>query len=335
MSLNTLWFVLISVLYSGYFILEGFDYGVGILLPFIVKDDLRRRIILNTIGPHWKANEVWLIVAGGATFAAFPGWYATLFSGFYIPLFLILLALIVRGVAIEFRSKDENPTWRSLWDWAFFTGSLIPALLWGVAFVNFVLGVPIDSSMNYVGGFWNLLSSYALIGGAVSLLGFILHGAIFLTLKTTGDLFEKAHKIVNRLYPAVLILLITLFIVLYYSVDKLGLTPVPTMITGVLAFLAVGWFVRQKKDRLAFSFSTITILMTVASMFLQLYPRVLVSSLNPEWSLTILNSSSGSMTLKIMSIVALVLVPVVMIYQIWSYWIFRKRITDKPESLEY
>jgi cytochrome d ubiquinol oxidase subunit II len=335
MSLNTLWFVLIGVLYSGYFILEGFDYGVGILLPFIVKDDLRRRIILNTIGPHWKANEVWLIVAGGATFAAFPGWYATLFSGFYIPLFLILLALIVRGVAIEFRSKDENPTWRSLWDWAFFTGSLIPALLWGVAFVNFVLGVPIDSSMNYVGGFWNLLSSYALIGGAVSLLGFILHGAIFLTLKTTGDLFEKAHKIVNRLYPAVLILLITLFIVLYYSVDKLGLTPVPTMITGVLAFLAVGWFVRQKKDRLAFSFSTITILMTVASMFLQLYPRVLVSSLNPEWSLTILNSSSGSMTLKIMSIVALVLVPVVMIYQIWSYWIFRKRITDKPESLEY
>jgi cytochrome d ubiquinol oxidase subunit II len=335
MSLNTLWFVLIGVLYSGYFILEGFDYGVGILLPFIVKDDLRRRIILNTIGPHWKANEVWLIVAGGATFAAFPGWYATLFSGFYIPLFLILLALIVRGVAIEFRSKDENPTWRSLWDWAFFTGSLIPALLWGVAFVNFVLGVPIDSSMNYVGGFWNLLSSYALIGGAVSLLGFILHGAIFLTLKTTGDLFEKAHKIVNRLYPAVLILLITLFIVLYYSVDKLGLTPVPTMITGLLAFLAVGWFVRQKKDRLAFSFSTITILMTVASMFLQLYPRVLVSSLNPEWSLTILNSSSGSMTLKIMSIVALVLVPVVMIYQIWSYWIFRKRITDKPESLEY
>jgi cytochrome d ubiquinol oxidase subunit II len=178
------------------------------LLPFLGKDDLRRRVILNTIGPHWDANEVWLVTAGGATFAAFPHWYATLFSGFYLPLFLILLALIVRGVGFEFRSKLENPRWRSLWDWGIFAGSLIPALLFGVALTNLVRGVPIDAGMEYVGGFWNLLNWYALLGGLVSLLGFTLHGAIFLSLKTTGAIEEQAEKLAFKLWiPTVVVLL--------------------------------------------------------------------------------------------------------------------------------
>src|SRR5512133_333243 len=175
MDLNTLWFILIAILYIGYFVLEGFDLGVGILLPFLGKTDQKRRMLINTIGPHWDGNEVWLLTAGGATFAAFPNWYATLFSGFYLPLFLILLALIVRGVAFEFRGKDDDPRWRSLWDWSIFAGSAIPALLWGVAFTNIVEGVPIDGNMQYVGGFFNLLNPYALLGGLVSLAAFTLY----------------------------------------------------------------------------------------------------------------------------------------------------------------
>ena len=180
MDLNIVWFILIAVLWTGYFALDGFDLGVGILLPFLGKDDTRRRIILNTIGPHWDGNEVWLITAGGATFAAFPGWYATLFSGFYLPLFLILIALILRGIAFEFRSKDENPRWRSLWDWCAFNGSLVTAILWGVAFANFIRGVPIDGELQYAGGFWNLLNPFALLGGLVSVTGLILYGSAFL-----------------------------------------------------------------------------------------------------------------------------------------------------------
>src|SRR5512133_1873131 len=207
MDLNTLWFILIAILYIGYFVLEGFDLGVGILLPFLGKTDLKRRVMINAIGPHWDGNEVWLLTAGGATFAAFPNWYATLFSGFYLPLFLILLALIVRGVAFEFRGKDDSPRWKSLWDWCIFAGSAIPALLWGVAFTNFVKGVPIDGNMMYVGGFFNLLNPYALLGGVVSLLGFTLYGAIFLSLKTNDEICEASQKMAWRLWPPTLVAL--------------------------------------------------------------------------------------------------------------------------------
>jgi len=219
MDLNTLWFMLVAVLFIGYFFLEGFDYGVGILLPFLAKDDQGRRVILNTIGPHWDGNEVWLLTAGGAIFAAFSGWYATLFSGFYLALVLMLVGLIVRGVALEFRSKDENPTWRETLDWLIFAGSLIPALVWGVALANIVKGVPIDASKNYVGGFFNLLNPYALLGGLTSLAGFTLHGAIFLCLKTTDDLMEKAHQIANQLWLPTLVLIFALVIAGYLATD--------------------------------------------------------------------------------------------------------------------
>ncbi len=338
MELNSLWFALIAVLYIGYFVLEGFDFGVGILLPFLGKNDVQRRVIINTIGPHWDGNEVWLITAGGATFAAFPHWYATLFSGFYFPLLLILVALILRGVAFEFRSKDENPLWRSFWDWAIFGGSFVPALLWGVAFANFIRGVPIDSSMNYVGGFWNLLNPYALLGGVVSLLGFVLHGAIFLTLKTDNILLERTRLAARRVWPPVLILVIAFVIFTYFQTDILsrpGVIPGLMPVVAVLALLACGWFIYQKRNGWAFFMNSLAIVFSALTIFLALYPRVLVSSLKPEWSLTIANSASGPATLKVMSIVALIFVPVLLAYQGWSYWVFRNRVSEKKESLEY
>ncbi len=338
MQLQSLWFVLIAVLYIGYFVLEGFDLGVGILLPFLGTNDTRRRMIINTIGPHWDGNEVWLITAGGATFAAFPIWYATLFSGFYLPLFLMLLALIGRGVAFEFRGKMENLLWRKIWDWAIFVGSLVPALLWGVAFANFVRGVPIDASLNYVGGFWNLLNWYALLGGLVSLTGFCLHGAVFLTLKTSGSLADDSRKMALRLWLPVVILLVVFSVSSYFSIDilnTLGVNPGIIPISAVAALLVSGYFIRIQRDGWAFIMTTLAILMSVTTIFIELYPNVLVSSLNPAWNLTITNTSSGPYTLSVMTTVALIFVPLVLLYQGWTYWIFRKRITEKPESLEY
>jgi cytochrome d ubiquinol oxidase subunit II len=338
MDLNTLWFILISVLFIGYFVLEGFDMGVGILLPFLGTTDLKRRAIINTIGPHWDGNEVWLITAGGAMFAAFPIWYATLFSGFYLPLFLILLALIVRGVAFEFRSKDDDPRWRALWDWAIFAGSLIPALLWGVAFTNFIRGVPLDGNMVYVGGFFNLLNPYALLGGVVSLLGFTLHGALFLSLKTTEDLCEKSQQVAKRLWIPTVVVMAAYAVATYFSTDvlqQLGVNPGPVPIFGVLSLLAAGYFIYSHRSGWAFIMTALSVVLAVSSIFLMLYPRVLVSSPNPQFSLTIYNAASGQYTLTVMSIVALVFLPFVLGYQIWSYWVFRKRVSQKPEELHY
>ena len=338
MDLNTLWFILIAILFIGYFILEGFDLGVGVLLPWLGKTDLQRRVIINSIGPHWDGNEVWLITAGGATFAAFPIWYATLFSGFYLPLFLILVALIIRGVSFEFRSKDDNPRWRSLWDWAIFAGSLLPSILWGVAFANFFRGVPIDSGLNYAGGFWNLLSPYALLGGLVSLSGFLLQGSVFLSLKTSGEMSENARRTAMRLWLPTLIILVGFTIASYFFTDilgKLGVNPGPIPIGGVLALLVTGWFIRERRLGWAFILTSLSILLSVTTVFMDLYPRVMISSLNPSWSLTIYNSSSSPHTLQIMSIVALIFVPIVLVYQGWSYWVFRKRLSDKVEDLEY
>ncbi len=338
MDLNTLWFILIAVLFIGYFILEGFDYGVGILLPFLGKDDDRRRVMLNAIGPHWDGNEVWLITAGGAMFAAFPLWYATLFSGFYLPLLLILVALIFRGVAIEFRHQVDSPGWRRACDWALFAGSLVPALLWGVALANFVRGVPIDAQQNYVGGFFNLLNPYALVGGLVSLVGFTLHGAVFLTLKTTDPLRSEARGWAMRLWIPEIVLIVISVAFTYLATDfinKIGVNPGPVPIGAVIALLAAGWFASRKQDGWAFIMTSATILLASITIFMQLFPQVLVSSLNPDWSLTIYNTASGPTTLQAMSIVTLILLPVVLVYFIWSYWVFRKRVTSQAGNLHY
>lgn len=334
MDLNTLWFILIAVLYIGFFVLEGFDMGVGILLPVLGKDDRTRRMIINTIGPHWDGNEVWLITAGGATFAAFPHWYATLFSGFYLPLFLILLALIVRGVAFEFRSKDDHLRWRSLWDWAIFFGSLIPAFLFGVAFTNFIRGVPIDETMMYVGGFWNLLNPFALLGGLVAVTGFTLHGAIFLSLKTDGDLRKAAEDAAWKAWPAAVITMVLYTVGMYFLTDilqQLGINPGPVPVGAGIALLAAGYLIYIRRSGWAFFLTSLAIVFATTTIFLVLYPRVLVSSLDPAYSLTIYNASSSPYTLRIMSIIALIFVPIVLAYQAWTYWIFRKRVGGQSE----
>lgn len=337
LDLNTLWFLLIAVLFTGFFFLEGFDYGVGILLPLVAKNDRERRVVINTIGPHWDGNEVWLITAGGAVFAAFPDWYATLFSGFYLALFLILLALIFRGVAFEFRSKDDNQTWRKTWDWAIFIGSLLPALLWGVAFGNIVRGVPIDETMAYTGTFFTLLNGYALLGGLVTLTLFTLHGALFLMLKTDGVIQQRVQALLKNLWLPV-VLLVLLFVSLSIPQTNLfvGFNVVQGIGLGfaVLALLLTRLMISRQQYGRAFMGTGITILGVMLFLFGGLFPRVMPSSLGAEFDLTIYNASSSPYTLQIMSIVALIFIPLVLIYQGWSYWVFRQRVT-LDSHLEY
>jgi cytochrome d ubiquinol oxidase subunit II len=336
MDLQVLWFVLVAVLYTGFFVLEGFDFGVGILLPFIGKKDEEKRAAINTIGPLWDANEVWLVLAGGATFAAFPQWYATLFSGFYLPLLLILVALILRGVSFEFRGKVESPRWRSLWDTTAFIGSLLPPLLFGVAFANMLRGVPIDGNMNYEGGFFNLLNVYALFGGLTFLALSALLGALFLNLKTAGSVQETAEKIAKRLgLPSLALLLV--FVV--WTLLTTRATPaVLAIVFGVISLVALvaGLLAaRARRGGLAFGASVLAVAMNVAVIFASLFPNVMVSSSDPTFSLTIRNASSSPNTLTVMSIVVAIFLPFVLAYQGWSYWVFRKRITAKVEDLNY
>jgi cytochrome d ubiquinol oxidase subunit II len=325
MTLNDVWFVLIALLWTGYFLLEGFDFGVGILLPVLGRGaEQRRRVLLNTIGPVWDGNEVWLIVAGGATFAAFPEWYASLFSGFYLPLLLILIALIVRGVAFEYRGKVDSDRWRRNWDRAIFFGSLVPAVLWGVTFGNIVRGVKLSAAHQYVGGFFGLLNPYALVGGATTLLLFTTHGAVFLALKTTGEVRADARAVAARvgvvaIVPAGAFLLWTQ---LARGNNATAVTAVLAAATLVAALLAS----RIGREGWAFLATAVTIVATTATMFLALYPDVLPSTLDPSYSLTVTNAASSPYTLKIMTWMAVAFTPVVLLYQGWTYWVFRKRL---------
>jgi cytochrome bd ubiquinol oxidase subunit II len=337
MDLNTLWFVLVGILFVGFFILEGFDYGVGILLPFLGHNDDERRRIVNTIGPVWDGNEVWIITAGGAIFAAFPHWYATLFSGFYLALFLMLAALIVRGVAFEFRSKDEHPAWRATWDWMIFTGSFVPALLWGVALANMLKGVPIDADKHYVGGFFDLLGPYAIVAGLATLTVFTTHGAVFLNLKSVEPVRGRALAATKRVGPIATVLVFLFVVTTYLWTDaftRLGVNPGLVPIMSVGSILAAGALIHRSRMGWAFVMTCLTIALSTITIFIALYPRVMVSSLDPAWSLTIYNASSTPYTLKIMSVVALLCVPVVLAYQGWTYWVFRHRV-GADTKLEY
>lgn len=334
MDLGNLWFALIGVLFAGFFFLEGFDFGVGILLHFLGKKDEERRVIINTIGPFWDGNEVWLITAGGAIFAAFPNWYATMFSGFYLALLLILVALILRGVAFEFRSKKESKSWRKNWDTVIFGSSTLLAVLWGVALANLIKGVPIDKTMNYVGGFFDLISIYTLVAGITTLLVFIFHGAVFLSLKTTEEMQKKAVKTAEKLgiyaIAAALILVVLSFLQTDLYNSKLALA------ASILALvlLAASWYlVKKNKVKLAMLTNGLSIVLAVGTLFLGLFPRVMVSSLSPEFSLTIQKAVSSAKTLSLMTKVALIFVPIVLAYQAWTYWVFRKRVNVK--DLEY
>jgi cytochrome d ubiquinol oxidase subunit II len=325
MELTTIWFILITILWVGYLVLEGFDFGVGILSPLLGRSEPERRALLRTIGPVWDGNEVWVLVAGGATFAAFPEWYATLFSGFYLPLFLILLGLILRGVAIEYRNKREDLVWRTRWDWAIFAGSLLPAVLWGVAFANIVAGVPIDAGHEYTGDLFTLLNPYGLLGGLTTLALFVTHGAVFLALKTDGDLRRRANRLAGRLGLAAAVVAVAF---LAWTQLQHG-DPASLLLSAAAALSLVGALAANRLGREGWAFggSAATIALAVIALFVALFPDVMPSSTNAAYSLTVENASSTPYTLTIMTWVAVIFTPLVLLYQGWTYWVFRRRIS--------
>jgi cytochrome bd ubiquinol oxidase subunit II len=345
MHLSDLWFIAIAVLWAGYFVLEGFDFGVGILLPVLGRDQARRRIMINTIGPTWDGNEVWLLTAGGATFAAFPGWYASMFSAFYLPLLLILVALIIRGVAFEYRGKRGSAAWRRSWDTAIFVGSLLPAILWGVAFGNVLHGIPLNAAHNYAGNFFTMLNPYSLLGGLATLTLFILDGALFLALKTMGDLRREATT-AARLSGAAAIVAGGGFLAwTEFSYRAAGhvATGVASVILAAAAAVALlvalaatlGWGLNgrgsEPREGLAFGAAAAGIATATAALFTALYPNVLPSTISTAYTLTTGNAASTAKTLAVMTVVACIFLPFVLAYQAWTYWVFRKRLGAPPQ----
>ncbi|MFF0535481.1 cytochrome d ubiquinol oxidase subunit II [Streptomyces coelicoflavus] len=324
MELHDVWFVLIAVLWTGYFFLEGFDFGIGVLTKLLARNRAEKRVLINTIGPVWDGNEVWLLTAGGATFAAFPEWYATLFSGFYLPLLVILVCLIVRGVAFEYRVKRPEEKWQRNWEAAIFWTSLIPAFLWGVAFGNIVHGVEIDRDLEYVGSVWDLLNPYALLGGLVTLTLFTFHGTVFAALKTVGEIRERARSLALRV--GVVTAVLALAFLLWTQADSGDAKSLVALVVAVAALVAALVANQAEREGWSFALSGVTIVAAVAMLFLTLFPNVMPSTLNADWSLTVTNASSSAYTLKIMTWLAVIATPVVLLYQGWTYWVFRKRI---------
>jgi len=325
-ALAIVWFVLIAVLWAGYLVLEGFDFGVGMLMRPLSRDETERRLIINTIGPVWDGNEVWLLVAGGATFAAFPEWYATMFSGFYLPLLLILAALIVRGVAFEYRGKIDDHRWRARWDWAITFGSWVPAVLWGVAFGNLVRGVVIDADHQMTSSFLSLLNPYALLGGVTTTVLFLTHGAIFLSLKTDGDFRVRVRTLAQRL--ALVSAGVAAIFVIWTQVahsDKAWTWAV--VVLAAVGVIAAAAAIRAGREGWAFLASGVALLAAVVLIFGSLYPNVMPAINDPANSLTVANAAATPKTLTIMTWVAAVLTPLVLAYQGWTYWVFRKRLT--------
>jgi cytochrome bd ubiquinol oxidase subunit II len=328
--------IAIAVLWAGYFVLEGFDFGVGILLPVLGHSDEQRRVLINTIGPVWDGNEVWLLTAGGATFAAFPEWYAAMFSSFYLPLLLILVALIIRGVAFEYRGKREGDRWRRGWDRCIFLGSLVPAILWGVAFGNVLRGIKLTMSTAtgahiYAGSFWDLLSPYALLGGLATLTLFLLNGAVFLALKTAGPVRDQAHRVARVAGLAAIVAGggFLAWTEASYRAPGHGATGgVSIGLAAVTAVALIGACAANavRREGWAFAATAVSIASATAALFTALYPNVLPSSLNAAYSLTTANASSTAKTLMVMTVVACIFLPFVLLYQGWTYWVFRKRI---------
>jgi cytochrome d ubiquinol oxidase subunit II len=331
MELTTVWFLAIAGLWIGYFVLEGFDFGVGMLLRVLGRDEPERRAVITTIGPVWDGNEVWLIVAGGATFAAFPEWYATLFSGFYLPLFAILVTLILRGVALEYRGKRDDLVWRGRMDTIITIGSVAPAFLWGLTFANLVRGVPLDASHEYVGGLGDLLSPFALFGAVAFTAVFVTHGAIFLALRTTDDLRRRANRLATRAGLAAAVLVIPF---LWWAQAIRGDTAsVIVAAAAVLAFAGGLLANRLRREGWAFVGTTLAVGLTVASLFAAMFPAVMPSTLDPGSTLTTVDAASTPYTLKILTIIAAIFTPLVLLYQGWTYWVFRKRVTVEPVAV--
>jgi cytochrome bd ubiquinol oxidase subunit II len=325
MDLSVLWFWIVAFLFVGYFVLDGFDFGVGMSLPFLGRDDTDRRVLINTIGPVWDLNETWVIVAGASLFAAFPEWYATLFSGFYLALLLILLALIARGVSFEYRHQRPESRWKRWFDGMIIVGSAVPALLWGVAFANIVQGVPLDAGHNYTGTLFDLLNPYALVGGLTTLLLFFTHGVVFVSLKTEGELRERARALAARSGLITIVVAAAFLVWTGFAFGTLWF-----WIFAAVAALALigGWLANAGgAEGVAFTLLAITVVTAVLALFSALFPDVMPASNDPANSLTVANASSSTYTLTVMSWVALIFMPLVLAYQGWTYWVFRKRVT--------
>ncbi|GAA4486399.1 cytochrome d ubiquinol oxidase subunit II [Microbacterium panaciterrae] len=329
MDLATLWFWIVAVFFVGYFVLDGFDFGVGMSLPFLGRDDVSRRQVINTIGPVWDLNETWVIVAGACLFASFPEWYASLFSGFYLPLLVILLALILRGVSFEYRHQRDDPRWKRRFDTMIVIGSAVPALLWGVAFGNIVQGVALDAHHVFRGSVFDLLNPYGLLVGVTTLLLFFLHGLYFVALKTDGVVHERARRVARlAALPAILAAAGTVVWTIAIAAGR------PSLLAAVIALGAVAAvflivsviFSLRGRDGWAFAAGVVVILSAVLMLFAALFPNVLPSTIDAAHSLTIQNASSTPYTLQIMSWTALIAMPLVLAYQAWTYWVFRKRV---------
>ncbi|WP_430868796.1 cytochrome d ubiquinol oxidase subunit II [Demequina aurantiaca] len=325
MELTTVWFLVIAFLWTGYLVLEGFDFGVAMLMPVVGKNNAERRVALNTIGPVWDGNEVWLLAAGGCTFAAFPQWYASMFSGFYLPLLFILLALILRAVAIEYRAKINDPRWRTNWDRAIIVTAWVPSILWGVAFANLVRGVPLDSDHEFIGNFFTFLSPFALLGGAVTLLLFLTHGSVFLALKTDGIVRERAQKLAVRFAPVALVVTAVWAIWAQLAYSDVAWTWIP-IVAAAVGLVLVWRFSLQGHNGKAFTANAVAIVGAAALIFGSMFPDVMPASNDAANSLTVYNASSTSYALTVMTWFAVFMLPVVLLYQSWSYWVFHKRI---------
>jgi cytochrome bd ubiquinol oxidase subunit II len=339
MNLQILWFLIVAFFWAGYFLLEGFDFGVGMLLPFLPRNERERSAMLESIGPVWDGNETWLVVAGGATFAAFPAWYASLFSGFYLALLLVLVFLIVRVVSFDWRERSTSPRWRATWMWANTLGSFGAPLIWGIGLSALLFGTPLDSNGDFTGTFWDLFHPYTVVAGLAVVALFAFHGATFLTIKTEGDLCERASRAARRLSaPAVVLgaaFLVWTVVVAVDRNDKDVFPPVLPAAIGIAALL-VAAVLAGKRSGWAFALTALGTVAVVATLFTSLYPRVMVSSPDFANSLTVANAASAHYTLAVMSVVALIIAPLILLYQGWTYYVFRQRLggelTAQPEA---
>lgn len=337
MELSELWFAIIAVVFIGFFFLEGFDFGVGMSTRFVARNEKERSIMVNSIGPFWDANEVWLLTGGGAIFAAFPNWYATMFSGYYLPLFAVLLLLIGRGVSFEYRRRVDNPRWTNVWDWVIFIGSLLPPFLFGVLFTSMLKGMPIQQDMNMNAGFTDYINLYSLWGGLTVTLLCLLHGLNFLALKSEGEIRERSAALARKINLAALGALVVFVVLSWFMTDIFQVHLIPELVIVaaiVIVYVLSAYLISIKREGWAFTMTGLGLAFTVSSIFVGLFPRVMVSSINKAFNLTVYNASSGAYSLKVMTIVVCTILPFVLAYTIWSYYVFRKRVTTK-EHLTY
>jgi len=326
MQLHTIWFIIIVVFWLGFFVLEGFDFGVGALHMVVGKSDTERRVAINTIGPWWDGNEVWLIVAGAALFAAFPGWYATMFSALYLALVLVLLALFARGVSFEYRGKRDSVRWRGGWSWGLTVGSVLIPLLIGVGLGDLLHGLPINSQHNFTGNFFDLLTGYGLMTGVALLALCLLHGATFLALRTTGEIRDRARAAARAL-GLVAIVVNLAWVIWTLVVVGGGTVPEPTQIFGLIAVVFACLLASTDANGWAFVASGFAIAAAIGQIFIALYPNVMISSTSHAYSLTVNNAASGHYALVVMTIVAVLTLPIVLLYQGWSFHVFRRRVS--------